>query len=232
MRTDFKVHIKRAIARSGLRASHRLEYLNALLKLGSWIRDNAPMVCFDNRFELYSHLNTRLLHNQAIRYLEFGVYRGDSLMEWVRLNTHPESRFWGFDSFTGLPAPWQRFTSATAAGAFDLHGTIPEIPDSRVRLVKGYFQDTLTQFFETQYRADEHRLVIHCDADLYSSTLYVLATANPVMVPGTIIMFDEFSSVLHEFRAFSDFLESFRRQARGVAAAGPFYSRVAVEMVK
>jgi hypothetical protein len=232
MRTDFKVYVKRAIARSGLPASYRLEYLNALLKFGRWIRDNPPMVCFDDRIELYSHLNSHLLHNEPIRFLEFGVYQGASLREWVRLNTHADSRFWGFDSFTGLPEPWRRFTGTTAAGAFDLNGSIPDIPDRRVRLVKGYFQDTLTGFFETQHAVDESRLVIHCDADLYSSTLYVLATVNRVMVPGTIIVFDEFSSVLHEFRAFSDFLESFRRQARGVAAAGPFYSRVAVEIVK
>jgi hypothetical protein len=190
------------------------------------------MACFDHRFELYSHLNTQVCHNEAIHYLEFGVYKGDSLREWLRLNTHPGSRFWGFDSFAGLPSSWHRFTSATAAGAFDLHGIVPDIPDSRVRLVKGYFQDTLSDFLETQYTGDRHRLVVHCDADLYSSTLYVLATLNRLMVPGTIIVFDEFSSVLHEFRAFSDFLESFGRQARGVAATGPFYSRVAVEVVK
>jgi O-methyltransferase len=233
MSTDLKVVVKKAISLCGLNPSYRLDFVNGLLKLGVWVRENKNMAYFDQRFELYAYINDQLLHNQPIEFLEFGVYKGDSLTEWLRINTHSQSRFWGFDSFRGLPEDWQRFTSTTSEGAFDLEGAVPNIPDGRLCLVKGYFQDTLPSFLEHRYSHDAHRrIIIHCDADLYSSTLFVLATMNRSLVPGTVLIFDEFSSVLHEFRAFSDFVTCFRRRARGLAAAGPFFSRVAVEIVE
>jgi len=233
MSTDLKVVIKKAISLSGFKPSYHLEFLNGLLKLGAWVRENRNVAYFDQRSELYAHINDQLLHNQAIEFLEFGVYKGDSLKEWLRINTHSHSKFWGFDSFRGLPEKWQRFTNTTSEGAFDLQGAVPNLHDDRLCLVKGYFQDTLPGFLDNWCSPDAHRrIIIHCDADLYSSTLYVLATMNRLMIPGTILIFDEFSSVLHEFRAFSDFTSSFRRRARGLGAAGPFFSRVAVEIVE
>ena len=56
---------------------------------------------FESREALYSHL----YHNTSlgpITYLEFGVYRGASIRRWSELQTHPASRFIGFDSFEGL----------------------------------------------------------------------------------------------------------------------------------
>lgn len=39
--------------------------------------------------------------------LEFGVYKGDSMREFLRLNDSPNSLFYGFDSFEGLPEIWR-----------------------------------------------------------------------------------------------------------------------------
>lgn len=36
-------------------------------------------------------------------YLEFGVYKGESLRYWARELKHPDSKLHGFDSFEGLP---------------------------------------------------------------------------------------------------------------------------------
>src|ERR1022692_2079890 len=66
----------------------------------------------------------------AIDYLEFGVYQGESMQVWADLNTHPDSRFVGFDSFEGLPEDW---TKGKPAGTFDAGGKTPAIPDPRVR---------------------------------------------------------------------------------------------------
>jgi hypothetical protein len=49
------------------------------------------------------------------------------------------------------------------------------------------------------------RKVIHLDADLYSSTLYVLTSMAPYLQAGDILIFDEFNVPLHEFKALMDF---------------------------
>jgi hypothetical protein len=45
------------------------------------------------------------------------------------------------------------------------------------------------------------------DADIYSSTLYVLRHLRRYIVPGTFVYFDEMNHVEHEPRAFDDFVD-------------------------
>ena len=61
------------------------------------------------------------------------------------------------------------------------------------------------------------------DADLYSATLFTLATLAPFLKKGDIIFFDEFAVPTHEFKAFSDFTESFYIQLTLIAAANNYY---------
>ena len=116
----------------------------------------------------------------------------------VHYSTHPEAKLHGFDSFGGLPeagGPWEK-------GDFDTSGEIPRIDDSRVRFFNGWFNDVLPT-----YSVPEHEvLVVNMDADLYSSTIYVLRQLRPYFRPGTFIYFDEISQVEHEARAFEEFL--------------------------
>jgi len=65
--------------------------------------------------------------------------------------------------------------------------------------------------------------VIMMDADLYSSTLYVLTSIAPCLKPGDIIFFDQFNVPLHEFRAFNDFTESYYLKFRLIGAANNYY---------
>jgi len=44
------------------------------------------------------------------------------------------------------------------------------------------------------------------DADLYSSTIFVLKNMKNYLVPGTIVMFDEYWFLKDEFRALSEFV--------------------------
>ncbi len=110
------------------------------------------------------------LSDGPITYLEFGVFRGDSIRRMSKLFTHPDSRFVGFDSFEGLPEDWG---ANRPQGHFTTEGQIPLIPDSRVSFVKGYFQNTLPGFLATPRR--NVPTLIHFDADLYSSTLFLLS---------------------------------------------------------
>lgn len=144
------------------------------------------------------------LYQQPINYLEFGVFRGESIKWWINNNSHPDSRFWGFDTFTGFPQPW----GTLPIGTCDVGGEIPNVQDNRCEFIKGTFQETLPSFllsFESQ-----NRLIVTLDADLYSSTLYVLNQITPFLKVEDILIFDEFFSIRYphdgEFRAFLDYL--------------------------
>lgn len=221
--------IKKRIASSGVPPSYRLEAVNYLLMFGEWLKHHPCPQVFDTGYELYQYLERSIIQTQPIDFLEFGVYNGYSLKIWLDLHQHPYSRFFGFDSFEGLPEDWKMFTQTMAKGTFDMGGKPPVIEDRRVQFVQGIFQQTLPPFL--QDFQPQQRLLIHCDADLYSSTLYVLASLNGVMEPGTILLFDQFSSVSHEFRAFRDFTQAFMRNYRVLAACEPFYAKVAIELL-
>lgn len=94
-------------------------------------------------------------------------------------------------------------------------GRLPQIADPRVHLHKGWFQDTLPGFGIP----DHDRLVVHLDADLYSSTIYVLEQLEHRITPGTVLIFDEFCDRLHELRAFDEYLAATRSRFRCVACS-------------
>lgn len=178
---------------------------------------------YGKRYLIYDFLNRDILNNCPISFLEFGVFRGESLRHWSSINTDPASRFVGFDCFEGLPEDWGKRTK----GAFNVDGKIPDIDDERVSFVVGFFQHTLGSFLAKANELD-NRLVIHLDADLYSSTLYCLTMLDHLIKPGTVVIFDEFSDVRHEFSAFYDYVRSYLREFT-ILCHTPNYGRIAVE---
>jgi len=214
------------------RDSARLRYLTYLGRFENWRKSRVEKFpTFENRYRLYDYLNERIIGNEEISYLEFGVSKGESLKYWTEINTDPSSRFWGFDTFFGLPESWEVFTQTVEKNMFSMDGNPPAIDDERNSFVKGKFQETLPGFLR-EFKSDR-RLVIHHDADLYTSTLYALCQLDAIAKPGTILIFDEFTSVLHEFRAFEDYCSSFLRDYVVLGATdGPhdYFSQIAVEM--
>jgi O-methyltransferase len=78
----------------------------------------------NNRFELYDYVNPK----EDIDYLEFGVYKGESIKYWMDINQYENSRFFGFDSFEGLPQSWEGFSkNHHNKGTFSLDGNTPNI---------------------------------------------------------------------------------------------------------
>ena len=61
------------------------------------------------------------------------------------------------------------------------------------------------------------------DADLYSATLYALTSLAPYLKKGDIIFFDEFVVPTHEFKAYSDFIQSYYINLELIAAANNYY---------
>ena len=223
--------VKRVLAGFHFLPSYPLEVITGMMRLGAWRKQYLPSagsIQFPARYDLYAFLNDQVLHNEPVDYLEFGVYKGASVKRWLEMNNNPGSRFYGFDTFSGLPEDWKHFFDSTPKGAFDVGGAPPAFGDSRLQFIKGLFQDTVPEFLQSFRPAN--RMVLHLDADLYSSTLYVLAMFSGLLPVGSILVFDEFSSVQHEFSALEDYTSAFRRKYRVLAWAGKFYEQLAVEI--
>ena len=159
-------------------------------------------------------------------YLEFGVYQGESLNYFKNKLTNENCSFFGFDTFEGIPEKW----GTVEAGGYSNHGKIPQIDDSRVSFIVGLFQDTTIQFIKEQWNLKEKKKIIHLDADLYSSTLYVLTQLDQILNDGDILIFDEFGyNLLHEFKAFEDYCQAFSVKYNLISATKK-YNQVAIKI--
>ncbi len=202
-------------------------YLSYLAKFSRWVAKNKSDAGFSDyysyrfnygkRILVYQWINGKYLMDEPVNYLEFGVAVGHSFRWWAENHKHRDSRFAGFDTFTGLPEDWNLFKQ----GSMSADGKLPELPDTRCTFEKGLFQETLPPFLKSYMPGK--RNVIHLDADLYTSTLYVLSSLAPFMQKEDIIIFDEFGVPLHEFRAFLDFTKSFHLNFKLIAATNNFY---------
>ena len=190
--------------------------------MDEWLARNPSPISLDTREDLYYYINDLCCKRAPIDYLEFGVAHGFSLMYWLNLNKNNQSKFYGFDTFEGLPEPFDRIKHTDPIGAFSNNGEYPKIDDDRVRFVKGLFQDTLQTFLSTY--SPNNRLIVHNDSDLYSSSLYLLTRLNDFLITGSIIIFDEFFCSSHEFQAFYDYTISYRRSYE-VLASSPTVKR-------
>jgi O-methyltransferase len=191
----------------------------------SWTKQYRPanLPAFARREELWDHVIDTCVKSTPVLYLEFGVFDGYSIRHFAGRLKHPDSRFVGFDTFAGLPENWGSLT----AGTFDLQQNTPIIDDPRVSFRVGLFQDTLPSFLEG-LSIGNRRFLIHCDADLYSSTLFVL-TQLAAHMNGAIVLFDEFNALPHEFRALQDFARSYRKSYALVGEVFPRFQRAAIQ---
>lgn len=201
--------------------------------LSAWIEKNRSIQYSDfytgrfdysKRYLLYEHLISAEGLKGDIDYLEFGVAAGFSFRWWAGHITDAESRFYGFDTFTGLPEDWGSFRK----GDMNNGNKVPEIDDDRCTFYQGLFQQTLPQFLGS-YKAGK-RKVIHMDADLYSSTLYVLTSLSQYLRKDDILIFDEFNVPMHEFKAFSEWIKAYQINYKVLAASNNFY-QVAVKIL-
>jgi hypothetical protein len=182
-----------------------------LLKQRELLRRRTRYPVFDYEYKdrrvLYEHVNGQVLKNRPIDYLEFGVASGNSMRQWLQINDREDSRFYGFDSFQGLPEDWR--VGQKSQGDFATGGIPPDIQDPRLTFVPGWFNQTLRPFL--QDFAPRSQLVLHMDADLYSSTLYVLTTLDPVLPKGTVLVMDDFNAV-DDFAALHHYCRAFSRE--------------------
>ena len=170
----------------------------------------------DKRFGLYQFLLNSFIKTNAINYLEFGVANGGSFYWWMEHHTNTDSRFHGFDTFSGLPEDWGHFKK----GDMNNGNEVLQTKDTRASFYQGLFQQTLPSFVKTFN--NQNMSVVHMDADLYSSTLFTLTTLAPYLKKGDIIFFDEFCVPTHEFLAVKNFTESYYINLKPIAASNNF----------
>lgn len=172
---------------------------------------------YNKRYPLYKKVIEKEELTQPINYFEFGVASGKSFNWFMNENSHSDSRFYGFDTFDGLPEDWGPYKK----GAFSTNNEIPLIKDFRGKFLKGLFQQTVPSFLSEL--DNSRRNVLMMDADLWSATLYVLTSFAPFLKKNDIIFFDEFVVPTHEFKAFLDFTQSYYLNLELIAAANNYY---------
>ncbi len=156
---------------------------------------------FKGRTHLFRYVLDQV-HDDSGLFLEFGGYKGDSINRLAALR--PGVRWYGFDSFVGLPEAW---TLGARTGAFSIGGKLPPVRDN-ITLIEGFFEQSLPPF------AAEHRgskiALLHVDCDLYSATRTIFAELGDMLQAGSIVIFDEFINYAGwqegEYKAFIEFV--------------------------
>lgn len=173
----------------------------ALEQTGLFIEEQLPNVhSFETRYALFDHIlkSQKVADSQGL-VCEFGVATGKSINYLARrLKAHT---VYGFDSFQGLPETWR---ANYAAGTFKT--PLPKVREN-VELIPGLFEEALPPFLDAH---PGPALLLHLDADLYSSTKTVLEIMRPRIAAGTILIFDEFFNYPGwqegEYKAFNEFI--------------------------
>lgn len=179
--------------------------------------------------------------------LEFGTNNGGWLKYFVDRAPATLS-FVGFDCFEGLPEEWDGLPAGAIRGygapvelwnddpqrraeiiaACERGEPFPPPPQANVRIESGLFSDTLPRVLADGLPADLR--LVHFDADLYISTRPVLDMLCGRLTHRYLILFDEFYSVNHEFRAWNEFVALFALRDWRVLAASADGSQVLIEM--
>ncbi|KAF0219370.1 MAG: dTDP-6-deoxy-L-hexose [Geobacteraceae bacterium] len=146
--------------------------------------------------------------------VELGVYRGASLMSWanfleIRNMGDRQKQVFGFDNFAGFSNISDKdgkidstfgkvlngFDSSgfeeilrDAISIFDKDRFIPYKP--RVVLVKGDVEETVPRFIEEN--PGLRISLLHFDCDMYEPTKVGLEHFWPLVVPGGVVLFDEY----------------------------------------
>lgn len=138
-------------------------------------------------------------------YHEYGVFKGYAF--WYAQQTANRleltgMRFFGMDSFRGLPKvegcdatntnDFYEGQYACSKSSVVRHLDERQVDWSRTYLIDGFFQDTLKP--ETRRRYGMRPIAVGLiDCDLYASTREVLHFIDPLLMDGSILLFDDWN---------------------------------------
>jgi len=158
-------------------------------------------------------------------YLEFGVFTGSSFNFAIKMHKkinrmwNMDSEFIGFDSFLGFgnidkddEHPWCKTSNFMVNEEKVLKNIKKCGKGERVRIIKGYFEDTIKNITTLDNKINKARVVL-IDCDLKEPARLALEFIRPSIQEGTIILFDEYlcfkgNTNKGEYSAFNEFLDS------------------------
>jgi O-methyltransferase len=139
-------------------------------------------------------------------YFEFGVFKGHTFLHAqlaARELGLDGMRFFGFDSFQGLPpavgvdlTKEEHFYEGQFAWSLDRVNselTKRGVDWKRTFLIKGYFSKTLQAHTRAQYQMTNASVVL-VDSDLYESAVTVLKFLKPMLMDKTILIMDDWNA--------------------------------------
>jgi O-methyltransferase len=156
-------------------------------------------------------------------YLEFGMWKGGSMIAAYHLSQRfpglSDMRFYGFDSFEGIPSLTTNKSEADyfppgmfEAGLEEVKRNLvnAKLDMKRVTLIGGWFAETLNQKTKATLPL-KHAAVVNVDCDVYESTVSVLDFIESYLADGSIIIFDDWycfrnRDELGEQKAFREWL--------------------------
>jgi hypothetical protein len=136
-------------------------------------------------------------------YLEFGVFKGASLLHAQKLadalNLRP-MRFLGFDSFKGLPdeADQHReifYQGQYSCGEQQVRSWLSENGADwrRLILVPGFYDETLNEQCKSKLELTKCAVAM-LDCDIYSSTKQALEWIDDIIAPGSVVILDDWDA--------------------------------------
>lgn len=179
--------------------------------------------------------------------IEFGTNNGGWLKYFV--DRLPQTfQLIGLDCFEGLPEDWDGLPAGSIRGygaPVELWNDDPKArehivtevgrgvvfpapPQSNITIESGLFSDTLPRLVADGPLSDLR--LVHFDADLYISTRPTLDVLCGRLTHRYLILFDEFYSVNHEFKAWNEFVALFALRDWRVLATSADGSQVLIEM--
>jgi len=163
--------------------------------------------------------------------LEFGVAGGITMsIISKRFKGRPVH---GFDTFEGLPKTWDIDPEKYPKGKYTRNGVPPKVSEN-VTLVKGRFEDTLPKWKQGKNKPVRF---MHIDCDIYEGAKTVLYALNHLIVPGTVIAFDELANFAtgttgklleHEWRALNEWSLKYSRQWSVISRSDAYQAAIVI----
>ncbi|MEM5494316.1 TylF/MycF/NovP-related O-methyltransferase [Hoeflea sp. AS16] len=182
---------------------HYLDLVPVYASRRSFIRQLAHYELFKMTVDLPGH------------YVDFGVYFGRSYFTWHKFletltPTATHKKVFGFDTFGGFPELSQKDgdedtsvdkrTGGLSSSSFldefrlllELHNEDSVIPANRGSIIIGNIVETLPEWLKTNSEA--RFCLINIDVDIYEPTYAILEHCWDRLVPGGVLILDEYAT--------------------------------------